>query len=385
MSTSLAEQLQRLAVPQTSVLKHSKQRPSLLFDPKEAAGLKRDTIYEIGLEGLEELIQKNDAFTSFNNTLFHISTKNFERSVQNAEANQKLNKNIGHFLLLLSPHFLLKCAHKALEWLINRYMIHEYNRDDLLKLILPYHESNIFVRVLQLLKFKDTRDSFYFLKSLQKPGVHLPKPSLLSHAATNTGFLKFVTEYMMQLLKVHDKPSMLTVAFNYYCTVFVGAIEYSDKVTEDQVSQMLPLLLKGLNSTISNYCAASYVITAKLLLKSTFSDKLLDKFTNKICDLKVPSLKTESTLILIILYQSQPQYLKLPTTAIVNLSEREWLPKILQNLNSSGSYIYPFLEVLIRKCAEEGINSNLKLSRDCIKNNLDEIKLDDSFVPTFLQ
>lgn len=62
MSTSLAEQLQRLALPQTSVLAHSKKKASLLFDSKEAAGLKRETVYQIGLEGLEELIEKNPNF-----------------------------------------------------------------------------------------------------------------------------------------------------------------------------------------------------------------------------------------------------------------------------------------------------------------------------------
>jgi U3 small nucleolar RNA-associated protein 10 len=49
MSTSLAEQLKKLAVPQTSLLIQGKTRPSLLFDPREAAKFDRDTIYEIGI------------------------------------------------------------------------------------------------------------------------------------------------------------------------------------------------------------------------------------------------------------------------------------------------------------------------------------------------
>jgi U3 small nucleolar RNA-associated protein 10 len=49
MSTSLAEQLKKLAVPQTNVLIQGKVRPSLLFDPREAAKFDRDTFYETGI------------------------------------------------------------------------------------------------------------------------------------------------------------------------------------------------------------------------------------------------------------------------------------------------------------------------------------------------
>jgi hypothetical protein len=49
MSTTLAEQLKKLAVPQTSILIQGKARPSLLFDPREAAKFDRDTFYEIGI------------------------------------------------------------------------------------------------------------------------------------------------------------------------------------------------------------------------------------------------------------------------------------------------------------------------------------------------
>lgn len=385
MSTSLAEQLERLAVPQTSALKHSKKKASLLFDSKEAAGLKRETIYQIGLEGLEELIEKNDTFQQFTDTLFSFTSKDFERSVQTSEVNTKLDKNIKKFLLLLSPYFMLNCSHKTLEWLINRFSIHKYNRNELIMLIMPYHETNIFVRVVQILKFNDTKDCFYFLKELQKPGVHLTKQNLLNHASNDSGYLKFVTHYMMELLKLYDKPSLLTTAFNFYCSIFTGALEYSEAIKEDQVSHLLPLLLKGLNSTIADYCASSYIIMARLLTRSSLSDKLLDRFVEKISDLKVQGLRTESMLVAIVLYQSQKGYKNMPPQAVANFSEKEWLPKVLQDLNDSGSYVYPFLEVLIKRSADEGLNNDLNLPRILIKNLLDVMKMDDHFVPILFQ
>lgn len=74
----------------------------------------------LGLSGLEELKKLNPQFCIFEETLFDLTSKSFERSVESKEANDKLDCQIKTFLILLSPYFLLKPAHKALEWLINR-------------------------------------------------------------------------------------------------------------------------------------------------------------------------------------------------------------------------------------------------------------------------
>lgn len=95
---------------------------------------------------MDELVKLNSKFREFHNTLFAINSIDLERSVQDKKANVKLDAEINRFLVLLSPYFLLNIAHKTLEWLINRYLIHEYNKDAYMLLILPYHESRIFVR-----------------------------------------------------------------------------------------------------------------------------------------------------------------------------------------------------------------------------------------------
>ncbi|RZC33246.1 HEAT repeat-containing protein 1 -like [Asbolus verrucosus] len=384
MSTSLSEQLKRLAVPQTAVLQRDKKRASLLFDPKEAAGLKRETVYQIGLDGLEELINKNQVFEQFKNNLYHISSKKFERSVETAESNKKLDKIIRKFLLQLSPYFLLNCSHKALEWLINRYYIHEYNREDLLMTIMPYHESNIFVRVVQLMKFRDQNDNWIFLKSLQKPGVHLPKQNLLNHAANDVYFIKFVAKFISLLVKQHEKPSLLTVAFNFYCTVFAGALEYSSTVNEAQVTQMLPALLKGLSSDIPDYCAASYIILGRLVTKTALTDAILNKFIEKISEAKVETLKTEMVLILLVLYQSQTHYSIISEEACANLVQKEWLLKTVQDLSNNKCYVSPFLQALVKSCVYGAVNLDQEIQRNFMRSLLTAVKFEESFMETFL-
>lgn len=85
-------------------------------------------------------------FDEFQTTLFDQSSVNFERAVQDATVNKQLDVKIAKFLVLATPYFLLNACHKALEWLIFRYHIHHYNREQFILLILPYHETRIFVR-----------------------------------------------------------------------------------------------------------------------------------------------------------------------------------------------------------------------------------------------
>ncbi|GLH02313.1 Uncharacterized protein GBIM_08366 [Gryllus bimaculatus] len=120
MGTSLIQQLQKLAAPQTSFILDEKKKASILFDPKEAASFDRETFFELGVNGLEELKKLNMRFDQFEDTLFDVSSKDLQRAVQSKEVNEKLNREISKFLGYLSPYFLLKCAHQALEWLIQR-------------------------------------------------------------------------------------------------------------------------------------------------------------------------------------------------------------------------------------------------------------------------
>lgn len=381
MATSLAEQLKRLAVPQTAILEgKDKKRDSFLFDPKEAASFSREIFYQIGLDGLEELKKLNPAFSQFENTLFSITSKDFERSVQSEESNKRLNKVIKKFLLHLSPYFLINSAHKALEWLIFRYHIHQYNREDLLMLILPYHETNLFVRALQLIKIKDENDGLYWLKALQKPGVHLPKTSLLNHAAGNPQFLKFVTKFVIAMAKEHDKPSSVTVAFNFYCVVVTGAIERSAHVNETQVSHILPGLLKALQSDVADFCASAFVIIARLVAKTSLSDAILNELVEKITAVDVPALKTEMVLLLIVLYQSQSDFNAVSEVAVRNLAEKGWCGGVIEELNKEGSCVRAFLEPLLKASISLVFNEEDSKVKAFVETLFDDVKFEDDFV-----
>ena len=288
--TSLAKQLQKLAIPGQPSLRQvvSKKKPSLLFDHKEAADIGIDTIFSLGVNGLEELISIDQSFAEFETSLFHESCKDFERTVQMKEVLEDLDGKIATFLRRLSPYFLLKPAQKCLEWLIRVFRVNSFNVDAVMECVLPYYETNLFARVVQLLPLKDPSSTWHWLRPIQKAGSPLSKLTLVQHCISVHPFLVFVCEMVPHSLKVHKRSpasSPRTVVAFYVSTV-LGVLEAVSTVSEEVVSRLLPFILKGLKSPNVEYRAASYMITSQLSTVAKLQEQLycsLIEAISKVC------------------------------------------------------------------------------------------------------
>lgn len=64
-------------------------------------------------------------------------------------------------------HLRLLCHLIASISLSSRYHIHFYNVDDFMRCVLPYHETKMFVRVVQLLKLDSAGSAWNWLEPLQ--------------------------------------------------------------------------------------------------------------------------------------------------------------------------------------------------------------------------
>ena len=80
MTTSLAQQLRTLSLPQvSSQFASDRRRPSILFDEKEAANFDKATLHEIGVTGLTALINVDSHFETFHSLLFSNAAIDFDR------------------------------------------------------------------------------------------------------------------------------------------------------------------------------------------------------------------------------------------------------------------------------------------------------------------
>ncbi|XP_012864684.1 PREDICTED: HEAT repeat-containing protein 1 [Dipodomys ordii] len=310
--TSLAQQLRRLALPQTDPsLLSRREAASLLFDPKEAAAIDRDTAFAIGCTGLEELLGIDPAFEQFEAPLFSQLAKTLERSVQTKAVNKQLDENISLFLIHLSPYFLLKPAQKCLEWLIHRFHIHLYNQDSLIACVLPYHETKIFVRVIQLLKINNPKHKWYWLFPVKQSGVPLARGTLVTHCYKDLGFMDLICSLVTKSVKAFsERPgsaAQLRVLLSFYASTIVAALLAAEDVSDNIVAKLFPYVQKGLKSSLPDYRAATYMIicqiSVKVMMEDTFVNSLASQLIRTLTS--VPSLVRDGLGCLIILLQRQ--------------------------------------------------------------------------------
>ncbi|NXY67516.1 HEAT1 protein, partial [Glareola pratincola] len=351
--TSLAEQLKRLALPQNdpSLLNRS-EAASLLFSSKEAAGIDRDTFFAIGCTGLEELMGIDPSFEVFQSSLFSSMSKGLERSVQSKAVNQELNKNISLFLIHLSPYFMLKPAQKCLEWLIHRFHIHLYNQDSLIGCVLPYHETNLFVRVIQLLDIKSPTHKWHWMDPIRKPGVPLARGTVITHCYKDLDFMDFICRLVAKSVKVvfsecPGNSAQLRVLLVFYASTIVSALGAAEKITDTIVSMLLPYIQKGLKSSVQDYRAATYMIICQMTVKVTVETSLVHSLMLQISKTlsKVPSLARDGVACLNLLLQTQKGD-KLGKKPFNYLCKTPELVTLLQGL-SSGYDISPLLRYLL--------------------------------------
>ncbi|XP_058552227.1 HEAT repeat-containing protein 1 [Neofelis nebulosa] len=394
--TSLAQQLQRLALPQSDRSLLSRDEvASLLFDPKEAATIDRDTAFAIGCTGLEELLGIDPSFEQFEAPLFSQLAKTLERSVQTKAVNKELDENISLFLIHLSPYFLLKPAQKCLEWLIHRFHIHLYNQDSLIACVLPYHETRIFVRVVQLLKINNPKHKWFWLSPVKQHGVPLARGTLITHCYKDLGFMDFICSLVTKSVKVFveypGSSAQLRVLLTFYASTIVSALVTAEGVLDNIVAKLFPYIQKGLKSSLPDYRAATYMIICQISVKVTMEDTFVNSLASQIIKTltKIPSLIKDGLGCLIVLMQRQkPESLgKKPFPHLCNVPD---LITILQGISEVFDvspllrYMLPHLVVSIVNHITgeetEGTDGQIYrrhleaiLTNISLKNNLDHL------------
>lgn len=378
MSTSLAEQLRRLQTPQSSQFIDSKKRDSILFTTKEAATKSSETIYEIGLSGLQELIDMNSAFEEFQATLFDSTAKDVQRAVETKEVNALLDKNIKRFMFHLSPYFMIPATHKCLEWLIRRFRINLYNKDELLMLILPYHQTNMFVRCVQIMKFDDPTNKWVFLADVQKSSSPLSKYAVWNHGATQPSFLGFVGKFTHEAIKeLSIKAGSLQTMIAFYCTTMIGAMEQAATINDNHLISIAKYLVKGYKSDVPDFAAASYMITAQLLVKANLGVPFLNELMDKITSTVQTSLTQNIIPLMSLMFQSQNDDLKVTDKTLENIMSFKWFLIGLEQMKAEGKPYIAFFRSLICKLLEKIGDKNENIYKGYCESLMSGVVLED--------
>lgn len=291
--TSLAKQLEKLAIPGQPSYKHLSSKrniPSFLFQPDEVANISIDTIFSLALNGLEELVSRDPTFVEFEDSLFSERCKGFERTMQTKEVLADVDKKVGSFLRLLSPYFLLKAAHKCLEWLIRVYRVNSFNVDVLMECVLPFYQTRLFARVVQLLPIKSL-PRWRWLHPVKNTGSPLSKLTLTQHCLTDLSFLVFVCECVPASLNAcrHSSSSSSHYVISLYTSTVLDVLEMANPVTEDLVVRLMPYVNKGLKMKSLEYRASTYMVLSQLAVLVDMDDKLVVTIVELVCKVRAGS------------------------------------------------------------------------------------------------
>ncbi|KAF7836313.1 uncharacterized protein G2W53_011172 [Senna tora] len=358
MATSIAAQLEAIkSFVQSSdsqPLKRPFTRPSILFDPKEAADIDIETIWSIALQGLEVLISSDERFKNYKNDLFSHRSKELDRELMGIEENNQINVSISSYLRLLSGYFVLPSSTKTLEYLIRRYKVHVYNTEDLILCAFPYHDTHAFVRMVQILDTRHTK--WAFLDGVKDSGAPPPRKVIVQQCIRDKGIIDILCNYASPTKKF--KPSKHVISF---CTaVFIEVLGTVTPVNDDLVKRILPFVISGLQpgtKGVSDHKAASLMIIGMLGNKVVLAPKLLNSLIRSIAEIARDEAKELTNLqwfrlsliALINLVQSQKIDI-LPKKALENVKEIRNLEGILLELSKEfniDNFLLILLESLI--------------------------------------
>ncbi|KAI0406703.1 armadillo-type protein [Xylaria palmicola] len=214
MATALAAQLAQIAANSKSSLDVKAQKAahskSLIFEPRAAAVQNLQTLYGICREGFDELCQLDSRFIPFATTIFSEQSQDEDRAQMTAAENTELDKRIDAFLRLAGARLRLMPTIKAIEWLVRRFRIHEYNTATLLSTFLPYHTIPAFVTLLSILP-SDLPPVYRFLDPYVKSLTPPPRAVLVHRAIHHPDFLTTLSTYTLDTCRAQQQyPAMIS-------------------------------------------------------------------------------------------------------------------------------------------------------------------------------
>ncbi|XP_076945325.1 uncharacterized protein At3g06530-like [Bidens hawaiensis] len=365
MAASITAQLQAIrsiVTADADPIKRPFTRPSILFDAKEAADIDIDALFNLALSGLEVLVSQDERFGNYKNDVFAHKSKELDRELVGIEENNQINASISSYLRLLSGYFMLPSALRTLEYLIRRYKIYVYNTEEMILCALPYHDTHVFVRIVQLI---DTRHGKWaFLEGVKISGAPPPRKVIVQQCVRDMGVLEALCNYALPSKKV--QPSRPVISF---CTAVVTEILGSLPVIGSEVvKRILPYVDSSFRSHSkgsTDHKSGALMIVGMLANRSALSSNLIKTLLRSIADVAREDAKhstnlqlfRESFMALAIVIQSQSVEL-LPKKVVDVLKEIRDLSAVLSGLTKEFN-VDKFLAVLLESLMEYSFDDDM--------------------------
>eukprot|EP01041_Mallomonas_annulata_P002411 gene2411-4680_t len=291
MSTELQRQVNRLRTEVIQSAPIHQGRASLFLSPSEAAGVDIETIYDAATNGLRTLQQYDERFSKFFDNLLHPSSQSLQRELKTVEENKTLEKDIKKLLDLLALFADEISTHKVLEYLIRRYRVHELNSDFLIRCMLPYHNTKIFARIIQLSTISNT--IWLFLDGVKTTGSPLPRQALVYRCGKDIALISALCQMTKGaiILAGNAVNTFAVKGCNRILSFFTATIietAESHPFSESHLQALYPWLLEGLqcigmiDSAPEQYRRSACMILAQIVRSSKLGTPLVHSLISSI-------------------------------------------------------------------------------------------------------
>ncbi|PAV72364.1 hypothetical protein WR25_17023 isoform B [Diploscapter pachys] len=373
--TSLEKQLESLRTATARQLTVERKHVSILFDQREAASHDRETIYKIGCTGLEHLRKIDSAVFDGPNRLFDESALNLNRSMLTKEENEQLDGEICRFLFLVAPYLQHFACQQTLEWLIYRFQIHAYNAESLMLSLLPFHETNVFGRILSVLDFQfDSSKEWSFLKPYARKRSPVPFNALIkSNPAAVKSLINKFFDHIQFGIETTDQSFMevkASILFTFYAKLVCGLLD-SKKLDDALLSRIVPLIANGIKSSVRSLRLASFMIVCQLVCNATLAQPVISSIL-KILIMKTKLETIPETVSMMAIVCQRQKVPEISRKAILKLLRREELDQIWERIRDHNAktelskLLDPLWETLFRIAAENGDDSVKAINAICV-------------------
>ncbi|CAA6663312.1 unnamed protein product [Spirodela intermedia] len=357
MATSIEAQLQAIRASlrgREDLSRRPVTRPSVLFDPREAADIDLRTILPIAISGLDVLVVQDARFGSYRSTLFSHTSLDLDREKMEPKDELKVNKSVSSYLRLLSGYVQLPAALKTLEYLIRRFRVHVFNAEDLILCALPHHDTHAFVRIVQLLEFGNNK--WGFLEAVKSSGAPPPRKVIVQQCIRDKGVLEALCNYALPTkVFCHSK---VVVCF---CTaVIVEALGATQQLDDDTVKRVIPFIFSGLNPEVDggqDSKAGALMVVGLVASRATLSPKLSNNLLYVIGRMVQQDAKELSgvpwlhmalmTIVNIVQTQSLSVFPKKALKCLIEIRDFAVVVKSLSQEFNITKFLLFFLEALI--------------------------------------
>lgn len=277
--TSLERQLKRLKTPQSDAFRIQKYRASFLYDRKESAAIDDDTHLRIALRGFKKLLKRNPELEEFQD-LVSEQSKSIERSVLHEEENARLSQRLVKFINnTLVPFFMLNNCHEVFEYLIYKYQINKYETDDVICALMPYHETRLFARALQVIDDLDS-NMWSWLTPYREEGVPVPKERIMK-VLSNRSKLPLVNLLSDKLIEINRHTSKSSIYTSFYTTTMMCILDKD--LDEKFYVTFMPHVVKIVEkSSNTNLFMAGLVLVGYLAYTQDLEEAYMNKIVKKL-------------------------------------------------------------------------------------------------------